>query len=166
MGWVSQMGCSAVPSARPQESCPAAQGLRCDDETAPELSHLAAGCVKVMSALAHFSVLNDRARLFWVLLPAVQPSHGGLWQSWILLLFPRDVRESSGQLLEMLRSPKRVSPMALGILVTQNISGDSTFCFYAHQVLTVKHGLYSISQKQHLEKKKQEQRPHVLLKIC
>lgn len=58
-----------------------------------------------------------------------------------LATVPGEVRESSGQLLEMLRSPKRVSLMALGILVTQNISGGSAFRFYAHRALTVKHEL-------------------------
>lgn len=52
-----------------------------------------------------------------------------------------DVRESSGQLLGMLMSPKRVSLLVLGILVTQNISGDLMLHFYAHQTLTVKHEL-------------------------
>lgn len=71
---MSLMGCLAVPSAHPPESCPALQGLRCDGEVAPEHSHLAAERVTVMSALARFNILNGRAWLFRVVLPVVQPS--------------------------------------------------------------------------------------------
>lgn len=71
---------------------------------------------------------------FQVVLPVIQPSHGGLWGSQSSLLVPRNVRENA-------LVPKPVSLLALGIFVKQNISGDSAFRFHAHRALTVKHKL-------------------------
>lgn len=118
----------------PLESCSAARGLRCGGETAPEQSHLAG------------DVLSDSLQC-----PSVTgySSFKCVSQVWFrgvvaeleLAGVSGDVRESSGQLLGMLRSPERVLLLVLGILVTQNISGDLMLHFYAHQTLTVKHEL-------------------------